>query len=279
MPQNIFLPQGFLPVNSVKLCSFIANRDNPLDPMHDPEIEIDLEKDVVVSPYSNYGGNQQAGSGQKLGASLPSLLSASITKTTNGSTTVNTTGAITYQLRNSEPLFKKAIQNRATRLWIEDQSDSDRKHLLFLVGYHAMVDAVIVLGDKNESEVSGQARIAISKALAAAGILLPDGVFTDPEISAKIEKSRASTIEFVATGERVCAFQYRKVKFRWFSGKDIDRATLSDQSWHTVKIPRGVSAGAAEGDVIEVELVDDDDRDNEKDEDEDGSAGDRQGDL
>jgi hypothetical protein len=260
MPPDVFLLRGFLPMGSVKLGRLIADLENPHDPMHDPNINIKPDSDTLISPYINYDRNQQVGAGHNLDASLPSLLSASISKTTNKSTVVNTTTATTYQLKNSRPLFKKAVQDPAARLWIEEQCDDGREELFFLIGYHTMVDAVIVLGDENKREISGQAQIPISQVLAAGGIVLPIGGITDPEISAKIERSQASSVKFVATGERICAFQYRKVKFRWFSRKNIEQATLSrHQWWHTVKTSREMQAGPAdEEDAIEVFFDDED---------------------
>lgn len=248
------MPQGFLPKESVRLGRLLADLENPHDPMHDPNVEIKLDSDTLVSPYVGCGGDHTSGSEHSLGASLPSLLSASIAKTTNRSTTVNTTTAVTYQLKNSRALFKKAVQELATRRWIEEQCDDGWEELFFLIGYHAMVDAVIVLGDEDRREISGQAHIPISQILAAGGIVLPIGGITDPEISAKIENSQTSSVKFVATGERVCAFQYRKLKFRWFSRKNIGRANLSkEQWWHTVKSSRNMQAGPdARADAIAI---------------------------
>ncbi|KAJ6084210.1 hypothetical protein N7486_011010 [Penicillium sp. IBT 16267x] len=260
MPQNALLPQGFLPKESIRLGRFLVDVKEPQVSQHDPNIE-KAERDIIVSQDLTYSGDQQAGSGYSFGAALPRLLSISFAKTTNASTAVSATKVTSYKLVNSGSFFKKAVKNPATRLWIEEQHDDNWRNLFFVVGYYTMQDANVLLGAEEGKDVSGQVQIPVSAALAAGGIVLPDGGMTDPEVSIGYEKSRGSKVQFVATGERVCAFQYRKVVFRWFSSRNIDRATLSrDNRWYTVSPSRALQLqeDEEEDDVLEVDLEDDD---------------------
>ncbi|RFU82152.1 lipase [Trichoderma arundinaceum] len=261
MSQNILLPQGFLPIDTIQLCRFLVDLKDPQTEHHDPGIDIDPKDDTLVSQHLHFSGDQQNGSSYNLGAELPTLVSASIANKVNSSTKVNATRVTYYGLRNSGSHFKRAVRNAVTRLWIEEQYDNGWSDLFFVVGYYTMQDATVSLGEEQGRNVSGQAQVPVSAILAAGGIVLPAGGFTDPKVIAAYEKSKGSRIQFLATGERICAFQYRRVIFKWFSSRNIDKAKLeTDNRWHTVSPMRDLKSPETEeeDDVLQVELEGDD---------------------
>ncbi|KAM5527874.1 hypothetical protein FOXYSP1_19748 [Fusarium oxysporum f. sp. phaseoli] len=230
MPRNILLPQGFLPQDSMQLGRFLVE-----------------------------ASSQLSGSGHSLAATLTSLLSASYSKKVNASTRVSAARVTTYKLANSGSFFRRAVKDPKTRLWIEEQKDDGWGDLFFVVGYYTMLDANVILGAEEGKDAFGQVEVPVSAALAAGGIVLPVGGITDPKVSAKYEESRGAKVRFVAPGERICALQYRKVVFKWFSSRSIDQATLDrDNRWQTLSTLcdlRGKEE--SEDDVLEVNLEDD----------------------
>jgi hypothetical protein len=59
----------------------------------------------------------------------------------------------------------------------------------------------------------------------------------------------------VAIGEQICAVQYRKVRFKWFSSRDLDTAALDKETrWKVYWNERGEETGT--NDVVEVNLQD-----------------------
>lgn len=123
-----------------------------------------------------------------------------------------------------------------------------------------MLDASVILGADKANEISGQLEMPISAALAAGGIVLPIGGITDPKFSVKREKIQGTKLQFVAPVERICALQYRKVVYKWFSSRDLDQAVLDkDNRWITFDSLRELEAKKepVEQDVLEVDFVDD----------------------
>jgi hypothetical protein len=60
----------------------------------------------------------------------------------------------------------------------------------------------------------------------------------------------------VAAGEQIHAVQYRKVRFRWFSSRDLDRATLEKGNrWKVHGSLRGQEVGT--NDVLEAAISED----------------------
>lgn len=262
MAQNMLVTQGFLPKKAIKLGRFLVDVKQPLNSFHDPEVEIN-DEDLFVSEHLKYSGEQQASSNNSIAATLTSLASASCSKITGASSKVNADRVTTYQLANSGSLFKKAVKNQGTREWIEEQNrDNNWQNLFFVVGYHTMSDASVLVGGDEKKDVSGQVEVPISKALTAGGIVIPNGGLTDPTIAGTYKEVRGATAQFVAPGERIWALQFRKVVFKWFYSRDIDKATLDRENrWQTLS-PLSPSRGKqvkAPEDVLEVNLVDDGD--------------------
>lgn len=260
MPQNMLVAQGFLPENSVKLARFLVDVAEPHVSWHDPKVDI-TSTDALVRDHLGYSETQQVGSDKSFAATLTSLVSASCSKRINASTKVSSAKVKTYQLQNSNSWFRKCVKEQETRAWIVEQSDDGWSDLYFVVGYHTMLDASVVLGANDTAGVSGNVAVPVSTALAASGIVLPAGGMLDPKVSATHQEHRGGQVQFVAPGERVCALQYRKVVFKWFSSRDIDKATLEKENrWRTVDTLRNLrdSDMSANDDVLEVDLQDDD---------------------
>jgi hypothetical protein len=123
-----------------------------------------------------------------------------------------------------------------------------------VVGYYTMVDAEIVEGAAKALKASARLDLPVTATLAAVGIM-PLGGIADPGV--KSGKSYQQGIErsFVAPGEQICAVQYRKLSFKWFSSRDADRAFLEkEHRWKMYSNIRGQEIGT--NDVVEVDLQD-----------------------
>jgi hypothetical protein len=67
----------------------------------------------------------------------------------------------------------------------------------------------------------------------------------------------------VAAGEQIYAVQYRKVRFRWFSSRDLERAALEKgKQWKVHGSLRGQEVGT--NDVLEAAISEDEDSDREE---------------
>ncbi|KAH7000664.1 hypothetical protein EDB80DRAFT_582247 [Ilyonectria destructans] len=258
MPQDILLPQCLLPITSIRLGRFIVRVDDPhLSPFHDPKIEVKPDSGISESTFLNYDGDQHASSGNKFAAGLPSLLNGSVTRKTGRSCAVSADSVTIRQLTNPVAQFKEAVKDDAARKWFEERKDEGCGDFYFVVGYYVMVNAVIEISEEKSSGTSGQLNVPVSAALAAGGILLPDGGITDPKFEAGYEKSQGGTVRFKAPGDRISALQYRKVSFKWLSSKNLDKATLGKNSvWESLLRVKG-EAEEEEEDMAQVELEED----------------------
>ena len=119
-----------------------------------------------------------------------------------------------------------------------------------------MLDAQVVEGAADALESSGQLGLPVTEvALAATGVMVPLGDIADPRVAGNNIKKQGIQRQFVADGEQICAVQYRKVRFKWFSSRDLDAALLEkDTRWKMCWNIRGQEIGT--NDVVEVDLHD-----------------------
>jgi hypothetical protein len=257
----MLVSEGFLPMESFKLGCFLVDINNPHVSRRDPAVQLD-PNDVLISPQINYSEVQHTGSKNSFAASLTNLLSLSCSKTLDTSTTVTSEQVTTYKLANSGAWFRKALKDKDTRVWIEEQKHDGYDDLFVVVGYHTMSNAIIVLGADDAQDISGQVQVPVSEAMTAGGVVLPVGGILDPKISAQHGESRRAKLRFTAPGERICALQYRKVVYKWFSSRDLDSATLDkDNVWKSLKTLRSTRTKKDKtdvdvDDVLEVDLAD-----------------------
>lgn len=124
----------------------------------------------------------------------------------------------------------------ATRNWIEDAIDQE-DDIFVVIGYHTMLDAHITEGNAAGTKASGRVKMPVTESLAAAGIVIPLGDVLNPGISGGDQHSQNVQRQFVATGEQVCAVRYRKLRFKWFSSRDLDSASLDKENrWKVVDL-------------------------------------------
>ncbi|KAI9863866.1 MAG: hypothetical protein M1813_003518 [Trichoglossum hirsutum] len=252
MLYSIVLQQRFLPLNSVQLGRLVLSVDEPQQDYLDPLC--DHEDGIIANPQTQYNEVQQTAADKSFSSVLTRLVSASRTKQNKTSTRVATDRVTTYQLNNSGLWFKNAVKLEATRKWIEQAIDQG-EDVYVVVGYHTMLNARIVESASMASESSAQFDVPATALLAATGAVIPVGRIADPGISGHQQYSQGVQKQFVATGEQVCAVQYRKVHFKWFSSRDLDSAVLEKENrWKVYWNIRGQESGT--NDVLETDLQD-----------------------
>jgi hypothetical protein len=103
-----------------------------------------------------------------------------------------------------------------------------------------MLNAHVVEGAAEASESSAQLEIPITSSVpTATGVMVPLGDIADRGVAATSLKKQGIQRRFVATGEQICAVQYRKIRFKWFSSRDLDAAVLDKENrWKMYRIIR-----------------------------------------
>jgi len=244
----------FLSVESIRLGRLVRNVDEPQSDYLDPDCDLHPES-VIITPHLRYEEVQQNLTDKSFTAVLTRLMSASRARRNKAYTHVTTDRVTTYQLGNSGSWFKSAIKTETAREWIKESLDQG-DDIYVVVGYHTMLDAQVVEGAADALESSGQLGLPVTEvALAAMGVMVPLGDIADPGVAGSNIKKQGIQRQFVADGEQICAVQYRKVRFKWFSSRDLDTALLEKETrWKMYWNIRGQEIGT--NDVVEVELHD-----------------------
>lgn len=123
-----------------------------------------------------------------------------------------------------------------------------------MVGCRTVMDARISQASILGNRAGGQTTVPATLSLTAAGVIVPIGGLLDPSVGIHQQGLDGAISHFVAPGEQVCAFEYRKLCHRWLSSKHVDNSRLSGvRQWSSMERSRDEEDG--EDDVIEVELT------------------------
>ncbi|KFY41368.1 hypothetical protein V495_04961 [Pseudogymnoascus sp. VKM F-4514 (FW-929)] len=252
MKVSIILPQNFLPLNSVQLGRFITSIEHPYQNHHDPPVT--NQPPALIVLRDSYTSENNAGGKSGFSSSLTSLLSARVSKRAKKKVLITTEQMKRYILDNSDLWFERATRIQATRVWIERALDRGQD-IYMVVGFHTVINATISQESDTKSSVGGKISALANLPLAAAGIVAPLGDLVDPGVSTHYQDENGSKSQFVARGEQICAFEYRKLSHRWLSSKDIDKSwLLKECHWSAIERTRDEEDG--EDDIFEAELTD-----------------------
>jgi hypothetical protein len=251
MKVSIILPQNFLPPNSVQLGRFITSVEHPYQNHHDPPVM--SQPPALVLLRDSYTAENHAGGNSGFSSTLTSLLSARLSKRAKKKVLVTTEQMKTYILDNSDRWFEGATRIQATRTWIERALDRGQD-IYMIVGFHTVSNATISQESATGSSAGGQISVPTSLSLSAAGVVAPLDDIIDPGVAVYHQGVDGTKSQFVARGEQICAFEYRKLSHRWLSSKDIDKSRLSKEC-HWSAIERARDAEDGEDDIIEVKLT------------------------
>jgi hypothetical protein len=256
MISSLILGQGFLPLESVRLGRLILNLSDPQNDYFDPPIEHPL--DIISRSHAQYSERYQQAAQNSFGSTLTRLLSASRTKRSKSASRVLTKEVKTYQLGNSGSVFREGIKVAETRKWVEEQIEQGAD-IYMIVGYHSILDAEVFEDVADMKARSAQLAlptdVAVAAATGGAMVTLPiSKIVGDIGVANQQQAGERSRRHFVATGEQICAVQYRKLKMKWFSRKDLDGAVLKQENiWKLYLSNRGDEEA---DDVLEVDLDD-----------------------
>jgi hypothetical protein len=222
MPLTIIPSPVFHALEAVKLGRLITNIDQPHESYHEPQIQL---PPPIVAPFFFNGQNQQ-GNKTSFGSALIKILSAKISKEARVSIKIAADQATSYSLDNSEVCFDEALSTPETRAWIERTALRGR-HIYLIVGVQTLTNPYIDLASATSGQ--GEAGLHISMALAAATGGAFASVFQpgEPALEGKLIRSDVSQRRLTASGERVCALQYRRLKYRWLSFRSLKGMQLS----------------------------------------------------
>jgi hypothetical protein len=122
---------------------------------------------------------------------------------------------------------------------------------------HTVVEAHVAEQSREQKLLDGNLAVPASTALImASGVAVPLGDLTNPKLVGTSGRVEDSQRHFVAQGEQIIAVQYRNVRFRFLSSKNVDKAMLAKEAmWERYDRPRYLQRDTE--DMVEVALDDD----------------------
>lgn len=253
MRASVLLPQVFLPHSAIKLGRFVTNVDEPHRDYYDPSPCNGFS--VIAKVETHYDSTEVLEGHRNFASELTAFLSSSISSRTQASIRITTSQMKTYYLDNTGQLFRDVVRSEDVRKWIERTID-EGEDIYIVVGYHTALDARIMERRQEQNGLDGKLVVPVLNALAASGVIVPCGDLVDPGLAGSGGRAEDQQRQFVAQGEQIIAVQYRKVCFRFFSSKSVDKATLAKEAkWVRYDRPRYFQSDGE--DVVEVSLEDD----------------------
>jgi hypothetical protein len=277
MPLTIVPSPPFLAFESVSLGRFVTNIDHPHEGYYEPKIG---PPTPVLAQFS-FAGHQERGAKTSFGSALINIFAATVSKLAEASIRVEADEGTSYSLDNSEAWFDEALSLADTKAWVEGMVLRGRT-IYLVVGVQTLTNPRVRFGVAGDAQK--QADVQVSSALAATlanMFAAPSGSGNTPSLSAESTRHHISQHRFEASGEFVCAIQYRKLKHRWLSRRSLQGVQLSKtRQWsYLLGNSRGIPgsqsanpdsglhrAGAMSDDSNPASSVDDNDDDDDDDE-------------
>jgi hypothetical protein len=190
---------------------------------------------------------------------LTKILSARFSKQVQASIQVVSDRGTSYSLDNSEAWLDKALSMSETRTWIERAALRGRT-IYLVVGIQTLTNPCVSWAVASDRQ--SEAGFDISQALSA----VTDGalsVFLQAEVATKGQSTHHDNTEHCvkAPGERVCAIQYRRLKYGWLSHRSPERMYLSKtRQWSCIEgHMREISSDGDEEEDVDEKNVDEED--------------------
>lgn len=218
-PRSLIQPM-LLPPASIKLGRLVLSPYSPHQDYLDPPVPTAPE--IETRSQSKLISHLTSSSTTKLRTRLTALVAASRSTSASASFTLEAAQGTTYTLLNSGGWFRAACRFPEVREWFENAMMCAGTVYL-VVGYHTLTDTKFVAQDEG-------AKINTAGAVISSGILGPGLGGVEAEGGIQKQKSWGGRQEWHESEERVWAVQYRKVEFKWFSSKRIEKSTLEKEN-------------------------------------------------
>lgn len=262
-PSDKPVPSYILPTllspERLGLGTLISSLTSPYQELHRPQIQPDAA-DIIREPQPSFRSIQHATDQRELRNQLTALLTASYGCESSEDISIESVVATSYFLENSGSFFRSICELEKTKEFLEIQIEGGRPVYL-ITGYHTVLDAAISHTRSRAHCVSGDVSLPVAEiASAAAGVpgLVPQplGSLTNVGAGVTVGSRVGTEMQYMAPGERIYALQARKVRFKWYSKKDVDRAFLEKGNrWTEGFGMRGNAPNRGESDADE-EILD-----------------------
>lgn len=252
MPSTVLLSSFLLPHKSVELGRLVLNAKQPQQDFFEPTA-VGTDQ-IAVSVQQNFAEIQLEAKATNLRSILTQLVTTSHGKHGSRAAQLEALRATTYHLVNSGAWFDRLCGMTETRKWLEKAFEQG-KNVYLVVGYHTVFDAHFRQQNlgllRNSARIRGPSEVLVNGGVRG----FTPGSAGEVGLGVTRREFYGHQRYFTAPGERIYAVQYRKVKFRWFSSRNVDRAFLEQNNrWKVFWEVRGQVND--EDDVVEAYVYD-----------------------
>ena len=235
----------FLAPDAVSLGRLVRSVESPQQDFYAPHTSLITEGNVAQVRYEGFQETLDRTEGSKLHTFLTNLFSISSSGTKSASSGIQSTACVTYQLKNSGDFFAQLCEDPAAREFL-DRAFRFRKEVYLVVGLKTLQDAKVVLQSEQKRDTEISIEVPVEEALLAAGVPIAQGITGGAGVTSSQSSSASTSLQFQVPGEKVIAAQFRKLKFKLFSSREVDNAFLEDGNrW---KVYAGGQRGGTEAD-------------------------------
>lgn len=235
---------------------FFPSALNAPDPTIGPMPDAPVASTPMVSYSEVISAEKKAG----IRAALVRVGKFALAEAGQEETKIQSLCCMTYRLNNAGEWYDLMIGREDSRKWLQRMIVERGVKVYLVVGYRTLFNASVARAAMRER--SGEAKLevplpeAVCESLAAAqeimGALKGDSSLG---LSASYKSTQGEQKSYRVPGEQVYAIEYRQIKFKWFSKKNMDASMLASQSrWEVRYETRGKEAD--EDNVVEAEMVD-----------------------
>jgi len=236
-------------VEDVPLGRLVLNTLEPHQDFFDPPGIPDASIKCEVQSLQNFRNNLTTTS---LQSRFSKFLSIASSNKNDGVKEVSAGKVEIQKLNNSGKWFRESCRDAGVRQWLEDALDLGA-NIYLIIGYCVLTTTHY--DSKLGEGVAVSASVYVPISITDAGNTL--SVSADGAHERRFEERTVA----VFPGPIVCAVQYRKLKFKWLSSRELGNGFLElGHRWKQKSAFRG-EANSDEDDVLEVDLAGDSDED------------------
>ncbi|KMU79326.1 hypothetical protein CIHG_10312 [Coccidioides immitis H538.4] len=258
MPSCWVLNDHFFSLEDVQLASLIPNiKDPELDALETPTQL--TPKDYTVKVVRDYSAFLQRHMNARVQAFLSHVAQLSIGRTRSSDIRLSARLGRIYTLRKPTAVFNTLCKEEKVREWLQEQIESG-SNVYLVIGLRTLFDTSTEEGARLAQHYAGQFSLPVEEF--AAG--MPIG---NVGASGRYEQGREAANRYVAPGEQIFGIRVKKLTFKFFEAREVDRMRLARNSvW--MMADRSRAASHKDSEIVEAGL----EGEESEDQDEDNSA-------
>ncbi|KAF4335298.1 hypothetical protein FBEOM_10845 [Fusarium beomiforme] len=252
MPLPLVLISTPIDLGKIRLSNLVPNIGQPHIDAFEPYA---LAEDAVhVSEQPNFQAQLEQGKGSTLEANITKLLSGSWNNSRTHSLNLSASKAMCYEVKSPLNFFKDIISQQRTRMRLQDAIANG--HRMYMVtALRTVIDAEVSQSTSTSKGISFGARLPLGVILA--GGVDPTGGLADIDVNVGRDNSVQQTQKYLSPLEQVYAVGYRRIEYKWFSSKTVDKSFLEVKNrWKVIGEEIMGDEDEDEEDIIEADLED-----------------------